>query len=92
VTVRDSATGAFIAAGAAVTAKRRGEVGFPDSVALPNEPRFNAESISLGIAPGTYDVVVQKPGYAAWMRTVNVNDGGCSPETVAVESRLQRQN
>jgi hypothetical protein len=87
VEVRDAATGEPAAAGATGTI-RGGGTETPPVLPSSNE---RLRLYSTG-GPGTYDVVVQKPGYLDWRRGgVHVEGGNCGVEReVVVRADLLR--
>ena len=90
ISVHDSATGAPTASGTVISAALQGST--PQVVDVPSDARFDAEPIVIGTSPGTFDVVVRKANYRDWTRTIVVksSDGGCHPDQVSVDARLQR--
>lgn len=86
--VRDLATGMSIAANTRVIAARR--EGGTDTLPLPGMPPTDSSVFEVGDLGGTYDLLVQKPGYAEWKQTVSVPSGGCHPaQTIDVTAKLQ---
>jgi hypothetical protein len=80
VEVRDATTGVPAAVGATGTIR---SPGFVSALTLP-APIEQLRLYSSG-GPGTYDVLVQKPGYIDWQRNgVYVRGGKCGVEREVV--------
>lgn len=92
VTIRDAATGEYIAAQAAVSAT---DGAFRDTLRLSSGRRVEGVMVWQARAgaherPGTYRVEVTAPGYAPWVReNVRARDGECHVGTVRLDARLQ---
>ena len=89
VTVRDSASGTFIASGTSVIAY---STFYSDTVFVPtNRADLDAQPVELAAGhAGTFFVTVDKPGYREWLKTdVVVRSGRCGVETRALTARLQ---
>jgi len=89
VWVRDSVSGAPIAAGATLVLQ---DGAFADSITaadhFPND--WALQTMNSWERPGTYSVTVRRPGYADWSASnVVVSDGRCHVQTVVLTARLQ---
>jgi len=93
ITVRDAATGAPTASNSRTIVSKHG--GATDTVMVAANAALDAEPISAFDVPGTYDVRVDKPGYATWLDSGVVvsqdKDQRCQPVTVSLRADLQRQ-
>jgi hypothetical protein len=90
VTIRDSATGAFIASGATVIAF---STLYSDTVFVPaKRPDLDSQPVELSYGrTGPFLVTVDEMGYSEWMATdVIVRAAVCGLETTALTARLQR--
>jgi hypothetical protein len=87
LTVRDSLTGAVIDSQATAIATIPSS-GYADTVVnVPSDP------LMLGELPGTYDLSVKSPGYAAWLDSnivIAAQDAGCHPVTQTLRANLQK--
>lgn len=88
VTVVDSATGIGLGTGTTLTIQD-GE--YRDVVTRPAEPSLDGTPIVAGRnRPGTYDLLVERNGYAKWQRSnVRASSGPCGVKTTEVHARLQ---
>jgi len=88
ITIVDSVTGLPVASGASVVVS---DGSFQQTIAIPESP----STTTVGAAedrPGSYSIVVTRPGYRDWTRSgVDVQSDGCLPVTVAVTARLVPQ-
>jgi hypothetical protein len=92
VTVRDAASGAWIAGqatGWAIDGSYRDSLrfgrGFSENGAMVWTALRGADE-----RPGTYRVEITAPGYAPWLRDdVRVRDGECHVSSVGLDARLQ---
>ena len=97
LSIRNATTGAPAASSATVTAQYRRAPGQPDSTSkdtLTSSNAFPRDSVhvSLGAAPGVYNIVVKEVGYAEWTQSVAVNgqeNDTCQPVTVFLDVPLQ---
>jgi hypothetical protein len=91
VTVRDAATTAPAALGAAGIAQSGV---FLDTMELIGVPYDSSQAELLATrraGSGVYSVVVSKPGYAQWrVDGVRVDSGDCGPVPVSLQANLTR--
>lgn len=89
VTVRDSATGAFVASGAMVTAY---STLYSDTVLVPvSHPELDNQPVYLAYGhAGPFLVTVEKAGYREWVKTdVATRSDQCGLETTRLTALLQ---
>jgi hypothetical protein len=93
ITVRDAASGGPTASNSRTIVARHG--GATDTVIVAADATLDAEPVSAFDEPGTYDVRVNKIGYATWLASgvVVAQDKGqlCQPVTVSLRADLERQ-
>lgn len=87
--IRDAQSGVPIATSSTVIASRRG--GATDTLHVSSSLPGNY-LLEIGLASGTYDLVVRHPGYqdlSLFDIKVSTANDGCHPVTTSVEARLQ---
>jgi hypothetical protein len=87
LTVRDSQTGVVLDSLATAIATLPSK-GYADTVIDSSTDPF-----MLGILPGTYNLSVTSPGYAAWFDSnivIAAQENGCKPVTQALRANLQK--
>lgn len=91
VHVRDARTGAFSASNTTLIAS---SVGYADTVSYGPIPTADSLPLRAGNRPGTYSLLVRKPGYRDWGRSgVTVREAappcGGRPVTVELDAVLE---